>query len=153
MMSEREQEKVVGEKVIGEKVVDLGAAPRALASTDVRWIARGYWDKYFDWRIYPGVRRMLVAAVVAFVLLVALAVASGAYGGMESVPPAYLTVMFVLGIICVALLVLTGMRMRRDKEDFIDSCVSRWESGKHELPSFDSVIQFVDERSSKSGRW
>jgi len=125
---------------------------RELTGTDIRWIAKGYWEKYFVWRIHPKVKTPLAVAVLLGVLFFITAIASSAsVAPGEQAPigvilPVALTGIFLVIAIFWSLNTYCGCR-----DEFIDRAVQQWEKGSHEIPDYDSILKHLDEEN-RSGR-
>jgi phosphoglycerol transferase MdoB-like AlkP superfamily enzyme len=118
-----------------------------LTGTNMRMLAKGYWDKYFEWRLFPGSYKWYIGTIVALALaLILLGLTATAYGYTEPVPAIFGTFILIFVAVAGIFVFLNLYQYRAAKEDFVDNWVTRWEKGDHsELPSINSVIDFTHE--------
>lgn len=128
-----------------QEIKDAGAQ---ITGTDIRWVAKGYWEKYFAYRMYPGSLLQFASAIGSFIILIIMAIASNAFD--EHVPLAYSIIMFLLFVAAAGLAIWGVIRYSRAKEEFIDNCANEWEHGKLIVPNFDAVIEYS---KSHTRRW
>lgn len=112
-----------------------------LTGTDIRMMAKGYWERYFEWRFHPKAKWLLAAAALFFGLLLVVAAATPAV-----VSSALYILALVLGILAFGSLTAAFYVYGSAKKEFLDSVVDVWEKGEHSLPREAAVAEFVNRR-------
>ena len=112
---------------------------RELTGTDAKWIAKGYWDNHFTWKVHPKARTALIVAGVALALVVVLAVASWGTDPMPSTLRAFAFSAFVVFMASALWAVFVHLR---ERDTFLDLAQQQWETGKV-LPDRDTVRDFI----------
>lgn len=114
---------------------------RELTGTDVKWLAKGYWDHYFVWRTHPKAKLAAIisgAAAVLFVILLLISAELYPMGVSAMLStPALLAV-----LVCGLSLLWTVFIWLKEREAFLDYAQRAWEEQKL-LPNRDVVIAFV----------
>ncbi len=112
---------------------------RDLNGTDVKMLAKGYWDNYFNWRIHPRAKLALIVAGVTIALLVVMLVSAM---GMDPMPVA-LRVLSLLTFVAFTISALwTVFVSLRERDHFLDGVQHLWETSKA-VPDRTTVIDFV----------
>ena len=113
---------------------------RKITGTDVKWIARGYWDNRFIWRVHPKAKPVATTSVVSLALLVILVLAATGAEGTPPALPAFTALAFLV-------FVTSSLRMAfiylREREAFLDLAAQRWET-EEEVPDRASLENFLD---------
>jgi hypothetical protein len=120
-----------------------------LTGTDVRRMAKGYWDSYFEWRFIPKVKNLLGAAALfavlaAIMLAIAYPPTDAAVVETVSFYPARIAILLILGSISLACLLIGIYIHSGAKAEFLDQMVDLWEQGERTLPRTEQVKAFVD---------
>ena len=120
--------------------------------THIKWIARGYWERYFNWRIYPKSKLPLLLSAILFITLIAVAILTPTPADVPvdveqsstvAYSPAMATIVIVLAVLTVAALAIGLVRYYQNKDDFINSIATQWEQGDTQLPNTETVIKYL----------
>lgn len=106
---------------------------------DVRWIAKGCWEHHYNWRTHPATKQdWLIAFIVGGIGLLVIVAAA-----LTDCPECGVSAPAVLGftmLIVGFIFFFIGQRhYDREKQDYIDHAIDRWESGDGALPSLESL--------------
>lgn len=115
---------------------------RKLTETDARWIAKGYWDNHFNWKVHPKAKTAAVLAGIMLALVIVLAIASWDTDPTPSVLSAFTFLAFVAFMGSILWLVFAQLR---ERDTFLDIAQHRWETEK-ELPDRATVEDFINNR-------
>lgn len=114
---------------------------REITGTDVRWLARGYWDNHFSWRVHPRTRTAAVVAGAALALFLLLMTMTWGLDPGEA-SPALAAPLFLCFVVFVSAIVWLTFIMIGEREKFMDTAQQRWEQ-EHVLPDRASVEAFA----------
>lgn len=112
---------------------------RDLNGTDVRMLAKGYWDNYFNWRIHPRAKVPAIMTGAAMVLLVILAAVSW---GVEGSNPTLAGFLLVSGVTFMVSALWTAFASLRERDHFLDAVQHLWETSKA-VPDRTTVTDYV----------
>ena len=112
---------------------------RELTGTDAKWIAKGYWDNHFTWKVHPKARTALIIAGVAIALVIALGIASWGTNPTPDTLSAFAFSAFATFMVSALWAVFIHLR---ERDAFLDIAQQQWEAGKV-LPDRDTVRDFI----------
>lgn len=125
---------------------------KQVTSTHIRMLAKGYWEQYFNWRLYPKSKGVFLISAVLVGVVIALAVLAPGVPTVDvatgdTIAPMYSRVLdaavLVLGLLALVLFFVGMAWYFRAKEDFLSSTVDRWEQEDDALPSVGTVVAYL----------
>ncbi len=117
--------------------------PRGLNSTDIKWIAKGYWDRYFNYRFYAASKLPFALAMVFFIAMIAVAESTDSMLDAASGPA---TAMIVLGTATIIAVFAGIYTYARSRHEFINERSEMWDQGDRQLPDTKSVVDYIHRR-------
>ena len=121
---------------------------KSLTSTQVKWIAEGCWNHYFNCRFHPKVKRTYLIAFITFVsgLAVAIGIAldSTRAIGTSTAPSAVVFVAMALVLVGAGFLFKGFWVSQAEKNKFIDVVVGQFEKGNTAIPDAEAVQKFIE---------
>jgi len=121
---------------------------RPLTGTDIRVLAKGYWGRYFSWRLYPRVKWLMVGGAAVFALLLVLVLVASA---ADITSAGYRVLLILLAAVGVGCVVGAFGVYLMDRDHYVDRCVDKWEHGDPTLPDEESVVQFANGMKKAAG--
>lgn len=106
---------------------------------DVGWLAKGCWEHHFTWRFHPATKQdWLIAVIVGGIGL--LVIIAGALTDCPECGPSQVAILgFILLLVGLGFFVKGNHQYNREKQDYIDYAMDRWENGDGALPSLESL--------------
>jgi len=118
-----------------------------ITSTDVKYIAKGCWENYFQSRFHPKTKTALLIAIMTITIGIALAIGTAIDSANASVESSGLSAVDYLGmgllIIGLGFFCKAMLDYYAEKQSFIDSTVAKWENGDESLPDNNELIKFI----------
>ena len=112
---------------------------RELNGTDVKMLAKGYWEHYFNWRLHPKVKAPFFTAAATLGVIVVLLAASI---GPDPMPQGIRTLGMLLFVAFAISALWTVFVSLRERDHFLDAAQDIWEA-EEELPDREMVAYFL----------
>ena len=130
-----------------------------LTSTHIRFIAVGWWERYFRWRLYPKGRAFFLVALICAIAFFGVIIATPANADNHGVDanteqsegenegsPA-LAIAIIALVVATAISVAIGLcQYFEGKEDYVNAVVARWDAGDKTVPTVETVIGFLKDK-------
>ena len=124
-----------------------------LISTDIRFIAKGYFERYFFYRFYPKVKLPWITALITFLAGIALILTDYLMqlpNEVTTAHPASPVDWIAIALIFTAMILfLKGLQdYQSDKADFINLCVDKWEREDKTIPSLETLKEYLKSKGA-----